>query len=249
MAVATRAGRPEAPKIIPRPARPLPWPLQFWRSAVGKKWIMGLTGLLLVGYVIVHALGNAKIYFGPDEINEYGEALRDLGGHLVPRTHLLWILRIGLFFAFFFHIVASFSLTRMNWKARPTKYQAARDYQVVTFAGRTMRWTSYIILVFLFVHLADLTWGWFNPDFVRGDVYANVDASLSRWWMSAFYMFATVAVALHVYHGVFSMFQSLGMSNPRIQALRRPTGAVIALFVLVLNLSFPIAVLTGIIES
>jgi succinate dehydrogenase / fumarate reductase cytochrome b subunit len=111
-----------------------------------------------------------------------------------------------------------------------------------------MRLTSYIILVFLFIHLADLTWGWFNPDFVRGDVYGNVDASLSRWWMSGLYMIAMVALALHLYHGVFSMFQSLGMSNPRIQALRRPAGAVVAVFILVLNMSFPIAVLTGVID-
>lgn len=209
---------------------------------------MALTGLMLVGFVIFHALGNLKMYIGPVDIDHYGEALRHLGGDLVPTTHLLWILRLGLIAAFALHILSSFSLTRLNWRARPTRYQAARDYQSVTFASRSMRWTSYIILTYLFIHLGDLTWGWFNPDFERGAIYHNVDVSLSRWWMSAIYIVGNTALAVHLYHGVYSMFQSLGLTNPRIQAIRRPAGVAVAAFIFVVNVSFPIAVLTGVIS-
>jgi len=249
MAVTTRVGRPAPTVITPRPTRRLPWAIAFYRSAVGKKWVMGLTGLLLIGYVVVHALGNLKMYISPADINEYGEALRDLGGHLVPHTHLLWILRIGLTLAFALHVVSAWSLTRMNWRARPTRYKAARDYQAANFASRTMRWTGVIVLIFVFIHLADLTWGWFNPDFVRGDVYGNVVASLSRVWMSAIYMVANAALAVHLFHGTSSMFSSLGVTNPRLQAVRRPAAIAVAAFVLVVNLSFPIAVLAGIVDT
>ncbi|NIS03065.1 MAG: succinate dehydrogenase, partial [Gemmatimonadetes bacterium] len=76
--------------------RRYPWPIEFYRSAVGKKWVMAVTGIVLIGYIVAHLLGNLKVYFGPEEINHYGEALRDLGGDLAPRTHVLWAMRIGL---------------------------------------------------------------------------------------------------------------------------------------------------------
>ena len=97
---------------------------------------------------------------------------------ILPRTIFLWLLRLLLIGALLLHIHAAYSLTVLNRKARPVKYQSPRDYQVANFASRTMRWTGIIVVLFLVWHLADLTWGWVNPDYVRGDVYDNVDAQL-----------------------------------------------------------------------
>ena len=154
--------------------------LDLYGTAVGKKYAMAISGIALIGFVLVHMIGNLKMYLGAEEINHYGEFLRELLVPLVPRTVVLWMMRIGLIGAVVLHIHAAYSLTQLNRHARSVKYQSARDYQVANFASRTMRWTGIIVALFLFWHLADLTWGWFNPDFVRGDVYGNVDASLSR---------------------------------------------------------------------
>jgi succinate dehydrogenase / fumarate reductase, cytochrome b subunit len=227
------------------PKHRLPFPLSLYQSAVGKKWVMAITGIMLLGYVLVHMIGNLHVYEGPRQINEYGEALRDLGGHLVPRTMALWLLRIGLTVAFVLHIHSAYGLTRMN-QAANEKYQSQRDYVAVNFASRTMRWTGVIILLYLIFHLADLTWGWWLGDeYVRGDVYHNMVESLSSAPVAAIYIVANIALAIHIYHGAWSMFQSLGINNPFINKARRPFAAGFATIILVGNLSFPIAALTG----
>lgn len=230
--------------------RRYPWPIEFYRSAVGKKWVMALTGIALLGYIVAHMLGNLKVYFGPEEINSYGEALRDLGGDLVPRTNLLWILRIGLLGAALLHIHAAYSLTYTNWKARGGRYRE-RDYAAVTYASRTMRLTGTIVLLFVLFHLADLTWG-VEPaatsEFFRGDVYANLVASFERLPVAVFYVIANLALGLHIHHGTWSLFQSLGWSHPRFNRWRRWLATGLTLAVVAINLSFPIAVQTGILE-
>ncbi len=230
--------------------RRYPWPIEFYRSAVGKKWVMALTGIALLGYIVAHMLGNLKVYFGPEEINQYGEALRDLGGDLVPRTNLLWILRIGLLGAALLHIHAAYSLTYTNWKARGGRYRE-RDYAAVTYASRTMRLTGTLVLLFVLFHLADFTWG-VEPaatsEFFRGDVYANLVASFERLPVAVFYVIANLALGLHIYHGTWSLFQSLGWSHPRFNRWRRWLAAGLTLAVVAINLSFPIAVQVGILE-
>lgn len=233
-----------------RPTRPRPWPIEFYSSAVGKKWVMALTGIALLGYILAHMLGNMKVYFGPEEIDGYGEALRDLGGHLVPRTHLLWILRIGLTAAFALHIHAAYSLTALNRRQRPVRYESSRDYVVANYASRTMVWTGTIVLLFIAFHLADLTWGTApaaTDEFVRGAVYDNMIATFSRWPVSALYIVANLALGVHIYHGIWSMFQSLGINNPRFNKWRRRLAQGFTVVVIGGNLSFPLAVLSGII--
>ena len=107
------------PVVNPRPRRRAPWPVEFYRSAVGKKWVMAVTGIMLMGYVFFHMLGNLKVYFGPADLNHYGEWLRELLVPLLPRTVTLWLMRLGLIAAFVLHIHAAYSLTRMNRRARP----------------------------------------------------------------------------------------------------------------------------------
>ena len=147
-----------------RPKRRLPFPLSLYQTSVGKKWVMGITGVMLMGFVLVHMIGNLHMYEGPSHFNAYGEALRDLGGELAPRTLVLWLLRIGLIVAFGLHIHAAVTLTRINHAARPQKYQSDRTYLAANWASRSMRWTGLIILLFLIFHLADLTWGWWLGD-------------------------------------------------------------------------------------
>jgi succinate dehydrogenase / fumarate reductase cytochrome b subunit len=250
----------EAPAITPnvtsppirRPMRRSRLPLlDLYRSAVGKKWVMAVTGIGLMGFVFVHMVGNLKMYLGAEELNHYGEFLRELLVPILPRTVALWILRIGLIVLFALHMHAAYSLTVLNRKARPTGYQSRRDYIAVNWANRTMRWTGLIVFLFLLWHLADLTWGWANPDFVRGAPYENLVASFQRVPVAFLYIVANVALGVHLYHGGWSIFQSLGAMNerfnPRSNPLRRGFAAGFAIVVAGANISFPIAVLTGVV--
>ena len=120
--------------------------VRFYRSAVGKKWVMAVTGVVLMGFVLGHMIGNLKLFLSKEELNLYGEALRDMPGHLLPRTVLLWTVRIGLIAAFVFHIHAAAALTLMNRRgAPPTRTSRQRDYVAADFASRTMRWTGIIV--------------------------------------------------------------------------------------------------------
>jgi len=236
--------------VHPKSWRPAPWPVEFYRSAVGKKWVMAVTGILLMGYVFFHMLGNLKVYLGAEDLNHYGEWLRDLLVPFFPRTVTLWLLRIGLTAAFVFHIHAAYGLTRINREARAAGgYISKRDYQAANAASRSMRWTGVVVLLFLIFHLADLTWGTVNPDFVRGDVYRNLVASFERPGVSAIYIVANLALGLHLFHGAWSMFQSLGVNNPKWNSWRRGFAVGFAAIVTVGNLTFPIAALTGIISA
>jgi succinate dehydrogenase / fumarate reductase cytochrome b subunit len=226
----------------------LPWPLNLYQTAVGKKWVMGLTGLGLIGFVVAHMIGNLHLYEGPVEVHEYAEALRDLGGDLIPRTYALWLMRVGLLVMFALHIHSAVALSRINL-ASNSRYESNRDYAAANFASRTTRWTGVIIALFLFYHLADLTWGWFDDDWVRGDPYGNVDRSLSRVPVAILYIVANVALAVHLFHGIFSMFTSLGINSPKLNPMRRPIAGVIAGLILVGNLSIPILTQAGVIEE
>ncbi|MGH8905873.1 MAG: succinate dehydrogenase cytochrome b subunit [Egibacteraceae bacterium] len=238
---------PAVPEVRPVDGRPA-WALDLYRSAVGKKYVMAVTGVVLMAYVFVHMLGNLKLYLGPASMNEYGEWLRTLLEPFFPRTVTLWILRGGLLAAFVLHIHAAYALTRMNLRARPVTYQSKRNYVTATFAARTMRWSGVIVLLFVLYHLSDLTWGFTNPSFVRGDPFHNVVASLAVWPTALFYVLANLALGLHLYHGSWSLFQSLGINNPRFNHWRRYFAASFALVVTLGNLSFPIAVALGLVS-
>jgi len=227
----------------------MPWPLNIYQTAIGKKYVMALTGIGLLGFVVVHMIGNLHLYEGPHQVYAYGEALRDLGGHLAPRTFILWVARLGLIAMFGLHIHSAYSLARISHKA-DSAYVGSRNYTAATFASRTMRWTGPIILLYLFFHLADLTWGWWLGDtYVRGDVYHNVSESMSSLPVAILYVVANVALAVHIFHGAWSMFQSLGINNPKYNALRKGIAQGLAGAILVGNLSFPIAVQTGLIDE
>ncbi len=245
----------------PQPIRtrrePLPFPLNIWQSAVGRKWIMAVTGLGLLGFVLAHMIGNLHVYEGPVELHEYAEALRELGGHIIPRTVLLWVLRLGLIAMFGLHIAAAYTTKEISRRASDDanfidgqkNYPGGRDYIAASYASRTMRWTGPIILLYLIFHLADLTWGLLpHTDYVRGDPFHNLSTSLSNLPVAIIYIVANVALAVHIFHGTWSMFQSLGLNNPRFNDARRILAAGLAGVILVGNLTFPILTQVGVID-
>ena len=239
-----------APLRRVQPARrKWPWPLDLYQSAVGKKWAMAVSGIMLLGFVLIHMIGNLKVYLGPEDINHYGEWLREIAMPALPRTVFLWIMRVGLIAAFAVHMHAAWALTRMNHRARPTKYASDREYVAANFASRTMRWTGIIVIAFVIFHLADLTWGSANPDFERGNVYHNMVESFSRVPVALAYIVANLALAIHTFHGAWSLFASLGVSNPRLIRFRRSFALGFAGIILLGNISFPIAVQAGIIDE
>lgn len=227
-----------------------PFPIAFYKSAVGKKWVMAVTGIALILFVIAHMVGNWKIFLpdvgGIPEIDLYAEALRELLFPLMPEHVVLWILRTGLIVAFLLHVHAAYSLTLTNHRAREEDYSGPRSYIAANYASRTMRWSGVIFLAFLLFHLADLTWGYqpFAPEaWERGEVFANFIATFSRAPVTIFYVIAMAALALHLYHGAWSMFQSIGMNHPRFNAWRKSFAVGLAVLVFVGNSVMPIAVL------
>jgi succinate dehydrogenase / fumarate reductase cytochrome b subunit len=236
------------------PKKRKPFLLDLYGTAVGKKYVMAVTGIIGIGFVVVHMIGNLKIYLGADaegvyEIDHYGEFLRELLVPLLPRTGALWLLRIGLIVAFFFHIHAAYGLTRMNQRARGTGYEHDRDFQAAGVASRTMRWTGIVVALFLIFHPPDRTWGTANPDFVRGDVYRNFVASFDRPVVTAIYVVANLALAIHLFHGCWSMFQSLGLNNPKWNSWRRGFAIGFASLIGLINVTLPLAVTFDVVNA
>jgi succinate dehydrogenase / fumarate reductase cytochrome b subunit len=229
-----------------------PFLLDIYSTSIGKKYVMAITGIIGIGFVLVHMVGNLKMYLGAEEFDHYAEFLRELLVPIFPRTVVLWLLRFVLLAALILHLHAAFTLTVINRRARPVKYQTPRDYMAVNFASRTMRWTGIIVALFLIWHLADLTWGTVNAvgtdgTFVRGEAYENVVRSFERIPVALLYIVANIALGTHLYHGVWSLFQSMGWSNPRFNSWRRPLAIGIATIIVVGNVSFPVAVLAGVV--
>jgi succinate dehydrogenase / fumarate reductase, cytochrome b subunit len=229
-------------------AVPGAWILEFYRSNVGKKAVMAVTGIVLLAYVLLHMIGNLKLYQGAEELNAYAEWLRTIGYPGLPEEGALWLMRGLLLVSFVLHIHAATVLTLTNRKARPIGYKSRRDFAVASYAARTMRWTGIIVLLFVVYHLLHLTTGDAHHDFVEHDVYHNVVEGFQRWEVSAFYIVANLALGLHIFHGVWSLFQSLGWNNKRFNPWRRSFAAIFTIVVVAGNVSFPIAVLTGIVD-
>ena len=164
---------------------------------------MAVSGVILLGYVLAHMVGNLKVFLGSEEINATASGCARWASRPSRAPSLLWGMRVGAHrCAFFVHIVAAYQLTRMNQQARPVKYQSPRDYVAANFASRTMRWTGIIVALFLVFHLLDLTWGPANPHFVRGDPYDNLFYSFERVPVAIVYIVANIALGIHIFHGV-----------------------------------------------
>ncbi len=214
----------------------------FARSSIGRKVVMAITGAILVGFVIVHMLGNLQVYLGAEAMNHYGVLLRQL-----LHGAGLWIARVVLLAAVVLHIWSATSLTLDSRRARPEGYREQK-WRESTYASRTMRWGGVIILLFVIYHLLHFTIGTVHPSFIEGDVYHNFVAGFRVVPVSIFYIVAMLALGLHLRHGVWSMFQTLGVSHPRYIRMAHVAAWIVAAVVVIGNISFPLAVLAGIVK-
>jgi succinate dehydrogenase / fumarate reductase, cytochrome b subunit len=215
-------------------------PANFYASTIGKKAVMAVSGMVLFLFVIGHLIGNLQIYEGPAKLNDYARFLRS-----VPAA--LWTVRITLLVMVVLHIWSSVRLALLKFDARPTGYimkKATRS----SYASRTMYWSGPIILAFIIYHLLDFTFGTLNPNFQEGNVYANVVASFQVIPVSAFYIIAMLLLCLHLYHGLWSMFQSLGFFHPRYTPVLKRSAAVVAILIAAGNISIPVSVLAGLVR-
>lgn len=221
------------------------WLLDLYGSGVGKKWAMALSGIVLLGFVVAHMIGNLHMYQGAAEMNEYGEYLREIGAPIIPHTVFLWLIRLPLAAAFVIHIHAAYALTVTNHHATIDKYKQPREWLAASYASRTMRYSGVIVLLFVAWHLADLTLGWVNPDFITGAPYENAVVSLSNVGVGILYIVANIALGMHIFHGAWSLFQSIGLNNPRFNRWRRWLAQGVATLIVIGNTSFPVMIMTG----
>ncbi|HEU4879225.1 MAG TPA: succinate dehydrogenase cytochrome b subunit [Gemmatimonadaceae bacterium] len=215
--------------------------LRFYRAAIGKKIVMGVTGLIGIGFVIAHMAGNLLTFRGAEAINAYAHFLASTG-------ELLWILRLILIASVILHVVAAYQLTMQNRAARPDGY-VNREPQVSTWAARTMRWGGVLLLVFIVLHIMHFTNPGWRPQggFVKADVYTNIVTSFRIWWITLFYVAAMLALGLHLYHGAWSSVRSIGLSQPSERPLHRTVALAIAVIVWLGFTAVPVAVFAGLI--
>ncbi|RYF44913.1 MAG: succinate dehydrogenase cytochrome b subunit [Cytophagaceae bacterium] len=220
------------------------WVIRFAKSSVGAKLLMALTGLVLVGFVLGHMVGNLQVYLGPDVYNGYAAFLKS-----VPE--LLWPVRLFLLASVVLHIVSGIRLARINRAARPEAYHF-KKYTRASFTSRTMLISGLVVLSFLIYHLLHFTLGKTDPmhfhlldDKGRHDVYSMFVFSFQNVYVSVSYIVAMVLLGLHLNHGVSSLFQSLGINHPRFNGLLNKVGPIFSLVIVLGNISMPISVLMG----
>jgi succinate dehydrogenase cytochrome b subunit len=215
---------------------------RFWVSTVGKKIVMAVTGLIMLGFLVTHATANLLAYLGPDSINSYSRFL-----HQTPEV--LWPARIVLLVSVVLHVTAAMQLTAASRAARPTGYEL-RESQIATFASRSIRWLSILLAVFIVVHLLHFTGGQLLTGFQERNPYANVVlAFTTQPVMIGFYLVMMVVVGLHVYHGAWSSIRTLGLSRPRGRPTSRPVAAVLAVALWLAFSLVPLGVALGVIRA
>lgn len=212
--------------------------VRFWDSSVGKKMVMGATGLILVAFVILHMAGNLQFFAGAERFNAYSHLLQ------VDLIELTWLLRVTLLVAVVLHVVAAYQLTMRNRAARPAAY-AKREPQVSTYAARTLRWGGVYLLLFIPYHILHFTTGTLHPAFVRGQAYGNVVIGFETLWVSLFYLGAMAFLGLHLYHGAWAAFRTLGVSRPSDDPLHRRLALAVAVAVSVGFSLLPLSVMLG----
>jgi succinate dehydrogenase / fumarate reductase, cytochrome b subunit len=216
--------------------------LRFWQTTVGKKAIMAVTGFVLFGFICGHLLGNLQVFLPPEKLNHYAATLKSLPA-------LLWGARITLLVAVGLHIWSSFQLWLLQREARPVKYVKKVNLNS-TYASRTMLWSGPIILAFVIFHLLQFTFGTVHPGapFDEQNVYNNVVTGFQVWPVALFYIIAMIMLCYHLYHGLWSMFQSLGFSHPVYTPWLQRLAKIVAILIAIGYISIPVAVLAGFIK-
>lgn len=213
--------------------------LTLYSTSIGKKVAMALSGAILVGFAIVHFAGNMNLYAGPEAFNGYAAKLQEIKA-------LVWIVRIALLFAFGTHFVTYVSLMVKNRQARPTRYAKKKDL-AQDYASKTMYLTGPMLLFFVLYHLAHMTFGqtFGAYEWVEGNPYDNLVHGFQHLPVALPYVLGVLCLGLHIFHGIFSAFQSIGANHPKYNHLRRDLAIGIATLITIGNLSFPISVQMG----
>ena len=219
-------------------------PATLLNSSVGRKIVMAVTGIVLSLFVLGHMAGNLQAFLpnGPAALDHYGAFLREL----LHGTGI-WFVRAGLLLAVGLHVWAYLGLTLKSWAARPQGYSVT-DYEDATFASRSMRWTGPILGAFIVYHLLHLTTGTVHPHFVEGKVYQNLVTGLAPVPVALFYIVAMGCLAFHLWHGAWSMLQTLGLSHPKYLAARKVFAIVFTVLVTGGFVLVPLAVLAGMLK-
>lgn len=218
-----------------------------WRTSLGKKYLMAFTGLILLGFVIGHLVGNLNVFLGPEALNGYAEKLRHFGA-------LLWVARVGLLLALIVHVWTMVVLTAENRRARPVAYQQYAP-AATSPAALTMALSGILLLSYLAYHLLHFTFGIAHPQFYgardalsRPDVYRMVVRSFEVPWISLVYILGMGVLCAHLSHGIASTCQTLGLSTERTRPLIQRTGHVIAAVIFLGYSAIPLAILLGVID-
>jgi len=223
----------------------------LYRTTVGKKVLMAASGVVLFGFVFVHMIGNLKMLFPPADghfaMDVYAEFLREVGYPLVPHEGVLWLARLVLLGAVAIHAVSAVQLSQLSRAARPTGYAKEQSLSL-SYASRTMRWGGVILLLFIVYHILHFTTGQAHSSFVAGAVHQNYVSAFQSPLIFGVYLLAQTALCLHLYHGVWSIFQTLGLNHPKYNHLRRPFAIGFAVVVFIGFLTPPTLVLAGVIS-
>jgi succinate dehydrogenase / fumarate reductase, cytochrome b subunit len=214
--------------------------VRFWQTTLGMKAIMAVTGLILFGFLCGHLLGNLQIFGPPEKINHYAEFL-----HANPA--LIWGARIGLLVSVGLHVWSALVLWKLQLGARPVKYFRKENLNS-SYASRTMMLSGPIIAAFVIFHLLQFTFGAVAvPNFDPRNVHDNVVAGFQIWPVSAFYILALILLCYHLNHGLWSMFQSLGIEHPKYTPWLKRFAVLFSLAIALGNISIPVAVLAGVV--
>ena len=221
---------------------------EVWRSTIFQKWVMAITGILLVLFLVGHLSGNLLIFLGADAMNGYAQGLRDLF-----HGSALWVARIGLVVMFVLHIRAGIILAKLNRTAkgqRNTRFEARSS----SVASRTMLYTGMLIFVYLIYHLAHFTWGVAHADYYqytdalgRHDVFRMVVESFQQPMIVAAYVVAMIVTGFHLNHAVTSAFQTLGVNHPRYTPLIKTAGPALGILLVLGFVSAPLAIAFGLV--
>lgn len=219
------------------------------RSTIALKILMALSGIIFIGFVLVHMYGNLKAFGGEQAFNEYAHHLRELGEPMLPHAGALWLIRLVLIVSLVAHVGAAYALWRRAATARPQQY-VVKKHPGSSLSSRTMRWGGLALLIFVIWHLLHFTIGKVNP--AGGETnnpYQLMVDSFGLWWMTLIYLVAMLALAFHLHHGTFSAIQTLGWTtSATARARARATGWVVAVLIAGGFSLVPIAVLVGVIN-
>jgi len=219
-------------------------------STIALKLLMALSGLVFIGFVLLHMYGNLKAFSGHDAYNDYAEHLRTIGEPMLPRGGVLWIIRVALILALVAHVYSAVALWRRARKARTHKY-AMKKNKHSTYASHLMRWGGVTLLLFIIWHLLNFTVGKVNVEGgPTNDPYNLLVDTFSVSWLTLIYLAAMAMLGAHLHHGFWSAFQTLGWTGTaRARSLAKAVGFTLALIISVGFSLVPLAVLAGIIEK